>query len=381
MQRGSHDIEKEIEFEGNSKIIAHDSEGFEAGKQNEVDVVRKFIDRKSQERDINQRLHLVWYCMEMNSRPIQQAEKDFFSTPLQVPVVAIVTKFDTFLQDVQQKLEESAEEEDQEVDDDQVEKLAEIQADVQFERHYKGPLNNMKHPPKAVVALSEVHKSSPDDSRLARLINETLKVLELTETELQRKERDFYDLSTFFATAQNADTKVKLTTSASNGLNWNYDKDHSKPMFRGGPFIKTWDTYWTHPKSGPQAPVALICLLEKHLDNSRHYIGDPKSSDFSEVKGGNPDLLRFCKWEQRVADTTLIMEKIHVFNIKDEKTLEALIKWYSQRSGTVTYIRKEVIRLYQQRKSEKYQVPKQWSRSIAQPLVDIVCNRPVEVPG
>jgi hypothetical protein len=60
-----------------------------------------------------------------------------------------------------------------------------------------------------------VHKSSPDDSRLARLINETLKVLELTETELQRKERDFYDLSTFFATAQNADTKVKLTTSAS----------------------------------------------------------------------------------------------------------------------------------------------------------------------
>ena len=60
-----------------------------------------------------------------------------------------------------------------------------------------------------------MHKSSPDDSRLARLINETLKVLELTEKELRRKERDVYDLSTFFATAQNADTKVKLTTSAS----------------------------------------------------------------------------------------------------------------------------------------------------------------------
>ena len=100
-QRGLHDIEKEIEFEGNSKIIAHDSEGFEAGKQNEVEVVRKFIDKRSKEKDINQRLHLVWlvilpllvtfshgsiphrYCMEMNSRPIQQAEKDFFSTPLQ----------------------------------------------------------------------------------------------------------------------------------------------------------------------------------------------------------------------------------------------------------------------------------------------------------
>jgi len=109
--------------------------------------------------------------MEMNSRPIQQAEKDFFSTPLQgifynrvscfklippeVPVVAIVTKFDTFVLGVQQNLEESAEEEDQEVDDDEVEKLAEIQAYKQFEQHYKGPLNNMKHPPKAVVTLSE----------------------------------------------------------------------------------------------------------------------------------------------------------------------------------------------------------------------------------
>ena len=75
------------------------------------------------------------------------------------------------------------------------------------------------------------------------------------------------------------------------------------------------------------------------------------------------------------------MEKIRVFDIKDEKTVEALIKWYIQRSSTVTYVRKEVMRLYQQRKSEKYQIPKRWSRSVAQPLVDIVCNRPVEVPG
>jgi len=63
MQRGYHDIEKEIEFEGNSKITAHDSEGFEAGQQNEVDVVRNFIDRRSQESDINQRLHLVWFVL------------------------------------------------------------------------------------------------------------------------------------------------------------------------------------------------------------------------------------------------------------------------------------------------------------------------------
>ena len=60
--------------------------------------------------------------------------------------------------------------------------------------------------------LLEVHKSAPDDSRLARLIDETLKVLSLTET--QRQARSGYDLRNFFASAQNADTKVKLITSA-----------------------------------------------------------------------------------------------------------------------------------------------------------------------
>jgi len=75
------------------------------------------------------------------------------------------------------------------------------------------------------------------------------------------------------------------------------------------------------------------------------------------------------------------MEKIYVYNIKDKKTLEALMKWYIQQSHTITYVQKEVMQLYQQRTLEQYQVPKQWSLSVSQPLVNIVCNRPLEVPG
>ena len=90
-------------------------------------------------------------------------------------------------------------------------------------------------------------------------------------------------------------------------------------MFRGGPFIKTWETFWTDPTSGPQAPTKvgssihcttkfidmfrshkLIRLLEKHLDDSRRLIGHPKSFDLTEVNA-DPDLLAFCRWEQRVA--------------------------------------------------------------------------------
>ena len=72
-----------------------------------------------------------------------------------VPVVAIVTKFDTSLQDMQQKLEEKAEEEDEEVDDAELEKLAVTEAEKRFKQHYKKPLESMQHPPRAVVTLSE----------------------------------------------------------------------------------------------------------------------------------------------------------------------------------------------------------------------------------
>ena len=58
----------------------------------------------------------------------------------------------------------------------------------------------------------KVHKSAPDDSRLGRLIDESLKVLSLTET--QRQARSGYDLCTFFASAQSADSEAKLITSA-----------------------------------------------------------------------------------------------------------------------------------------------------------------------
>ena len=40
----------------------------------------------------------------------------------------------------------------------------------------------------------------------------------------------------------------------------NHDKDHSKPMLRGGPFIKTWETFWTDPASGPQAIMTASVL-------------------------------------------------------------------------------------------------------------------------
>ena len=69
--------------------------------------------------------------------------------------MAIVTKFDDFLLDVQQKLEEEAEKKGEEVDVDELKKLAVVEADKRFKQHYEEPLIRMQRPPRAVVTLSE----------------------------------------------------------------------------------------------------------------------------------------------------------------------------------------------------------------------------------
>jgi predicted GTPase len=58
--RGVHNIENEILFQKNDKLVAHDSEGFESGQSDELDVVKKFIERRSKAENMSERLHMVW---------------------------------------------------------------------------------------------------------------------------------------------------------------------------------------------------------------------------------------------------------------------------------------------------------------------------------
>lgn len=59
-KRGIHNIEKEMEFKDNKLFIVHDSEGFEAGQEDEFQVVVNFIHARSLKKNINDRLHAIW---------------------------------------------------------------------------------------------------------------------------------------------------------------------------------------------------------------------------------------------------------------------------------------------------------------------------------
>jgi hypothetical protein len=61
VQRGGHNVEHELIFPNHGGYIFHDSRGFEAGSAEEVDIVKDFIRRRSQERRWEKRLHAIWF--------------------------------------------------------------------------------------------------------------------------------------------------------------------------------------------------------------------------------------------------------------------------------------------------------------------------------
>ena len=59
-QRGFHDIEHQITYPG-SNFIFHDSQGFESGSTEELEIAWKFIEKKSMETELKNQLHAIWY--------------------------------------------------------------------------------------------------------------------------------------------------------------------------------------------------------------------------------------------------------------------------------------------------------------------------------
>jgi len=69
------------------------------------------------------------------------------------------------------------------------------------------------------------------------------------------------------------------------------------------------------------------------------------------------------------------MEQVFLLKIDNWFTLEKLVRWYTQRSKTLAYVRNELIK---EHRSGKH------SRVVGMPihrLAEIVCNRPSEEPN
>ncbi|KAF7185976.1 hypothetical protein HII31_12849 [Pseudocercospora fuligena] len=100
--RGIHDVKQEIKFDGRPDLIVHDSGGFEAGADAEFIAIEEFLKEKSGTEEIQDRLHVIWFCIEINSaRTLQTATEKLFQAVSKyandVPIVVVATKKDDFL--------------------------------------------------------------------------------------------------------------------------------------------------------------------------------------------------------------------------------------------------------------------------------------------
>jgi hypothetical protein len=60
LQRAPHDIENQLIFRSNPRMIFHVSRGFESGSGEEMEKVKNFIAKRATSSSPAERLHVIW---------------------------------------------------------------------------------------------------------------------------------------------------------------------------------------------------------------------------------------------------------------------------------------------------------------------------------
>ncbi|KAJ7912977.1 hypothetical protein B0H13DRAFT_2326747 [Mycena leptocephala] len=92
------DINHEFILPNNPRLVFHDSQGFSHGDGKNFKTVMKFIKQRSENPKLEDRLHVIWLCIEIpmyGGSLLEVAEEKILkSRDLQVPIVVVFTKFD-----------------------------------------------------------------------------------------------------------------------------------------------------------------------------------------------------------------------------------------------------------------------------------------------
>ncbi|KIK25378.1 hypothetical protein PISMIDRAFT_96780 [Pisolithus microcarpus 441] len=105
---GHHNIEDELVFQTNPGFMFHDSCGFEAGSEEQFDMMKKFVRDHAKTTKLDERIHAIWFCIPLTEshRMVMAAERKFFDEcdTGHVPVIVLLTKADTLTLDAVQQL-------------------------------------------------------------------------------------------------------------------------------------------------------------------------------------------------------------------------------------------------------------------------------------
>ncbi|KAL4066364.1 hypothetical protein V8B97DRAFT_1874667 [Scleroderma yunnanense] len=178
--RGYHNIEDELIFGSNPGFIFHDSQGFEAGSDSELKLMKRFIAERATTMKLDKWIHAIWFCIPMTEyeRAIVAAEEKFFNecNTAKVPVIVVLTKADAIeslaigqLRDKGFTMKEAM----QKANEVAVQMLSELKMRVETE------LDRCKYPPKDCVSLASMNEDNADCNPLLRCTTNALDEAEL----------------------------------------------------------------------------------------------------------------------------------------------------------------------------------------------------------
>ncbi|KAE9389061.1 hypothetical protein BT96DRAFT_960109 [Gymnopus androsaceus JB14] len=182
-QRGMSMIDYEITFPSNPFFVFHDSRGVESGPDSDlgestVHRIWSFIENRRGQPKLRDQLHAIWFCIPMDNVrvPSNSFELAFFKKSTGgVPVIAVLTKYEAFIERVKDKLGREP-------------RKRELL--IYADRDIMNPMRTTVHPP---VGYAQTHHHGDGCALLS-----------------QKTHREIKDdtLATIFATAQQASKKM-----------------------------------------------------------------------------------------------------------------------------------------------------------------------------
>ncbi|KAG1802405.1 hypothetical protein EV424DRAFT_1494455 [Suillus variegatus] len=160
---GEANIDRELISTRNERFVLHDSKGFEPGDEDNLEIVRDFIDRRRKMSPEHQ-LHAVWLCFEIpraGGRLLETGTEKFLKsknseTLRNAPVIVVLTKYDMLIERIQRTLGGSS------LSDEAYEELTKKNVEAELQDSCIGPLERFAGPdiPHATVSTDEDYEET-----------------------------------------------------------------------------------------------------------------------------------------------------------------------------------------------------------------------------
>lgn len=98
-EHGICDINKEIMSPQNPRFVVHDSQGFEPGAVDNLNLVKTFLQNR-ENGELKDQVHAVWLCIQVpfaGGRVFEKGDEELLKLGLKTPIVVVFTQFDKLL--------------------------------------------------------------------------------------------------------------------------------------------------------------------------------------------------------------------------------------------------------------------------------------------